>query len=950
MVDFTDGIDVVVGGAILASHTDNLADNTEFNRSWGDVEHNYDISTADGSHKDITFGADSTYDIAETAVRPAVVYSDKFDVLAGGEVSLDGGNGTYIKEITDDVIVLGIDSVNQTYFDDDKLNAAWDLDTDDGTLRVNWTGYQGGTTRYRDIVVYTGKSVPMTWWDGSANITYYYSDLNLAESLTVAQNKAIYLDTDKDTYFLAPTDDRIDYYVAGQQKLIIGSTYVQVINAELQLTGGDIILDVDGDSKLDNVSDDILAVVMGAGEVGRWDASGYNGVLGATTPAAATVTTLASSAGISVTGDGSFASDVAQFYTDATNGLVITGHAGTTNDVIITDGSGTVLIRNPVGTTQLNFDANALLTTGTLGAGAATVASGSKAYGAGTVILSAESTSGSPVLLLATAGNESTSYVQWNDGTGGGPFELYDAGASATRLAIDNAGAVTIAGTLGAGATTVTTLVTSGNMGIKVTPETWFASYAVEQLGGNAFLASTTTPAASNDFLIGLNAYLSAGGSWTKISDDEASRYYQQNGSHVFQSAASGTGTFSWTTAANFDISGMNGVLGATTPAAATVTTLDATTSMTLTNDQNDVTNLTVDNGTAGTGAAARLVLAADAGIGYLMTLSGSYTTSGFYAADGMRMFSDSNLSGGMAFGVNHATADISFWTANGSQRMTIDGASGNVGIGTASPDSSLSINSANPRVRFHISDVDKAQVGYNNIVADAAEFGTLSTDPIVFHVNSAEVVRIDASGNLGLGVSPSFVLDILDAGTAGYTMQLHNNGGVAGNFGIQMLCGADDGSGQTIYINALDGDGSQNGYIEHSAGGTFQLVNVSDERLKEDIEPTTIKGIAGIRKIEVIDFTRPKSGVRVEGGFSAQQLQTIYPQAVSEMEDGFLGVADTALVAPLVKSVQELDGTMQTFMGRDLERKTELETLREKVEAQGKEIVELQEQLKRAA
>jgi len=212
------------------------------------------------------------------------------------------------------------------------------------------------------------------------------------------------------------------------------------------------------------------------------------------------------------------------------------------------------------------------------------------------------------------------------------------------------------------------------------------------------------------------------------------------------------------------------------------------------------------------------------------------------------------------------------------------------------------------------------------------------------------ERMRLDASGNLGLGVSPSFVLDILDAGTAGYTMQLHNNGGVAGNFGIQMLCGADDGSGQTIYINALDGDGSQNGYIEHSAGGTFQLVNVSDERLKEDIEPTTIKGIAGIRKIEVIDFTRPKSGVRVEGGFSAQQLQTIYPQAVSEMEDGFLGVADTALVAPLVKSVQELDGTMQTFMGRDLERKTELETLREKVEAQGKEIVELQEQLKRAA
>ena len=710
MVDFTDGIDVVVGGAILASHTDNLADNTEFNRSWGDVEHNYDISTADGSHKDITFGADSTYDIAETAVRPAVVYSDKFDVLAGGEVSLDGGNGTYIKEITDDVIVLGIDSVNQTYFDDDKLNAAWDLDTDDGTLRVNWTGYQGGTTRYRDIVVYTGKSVPMTWWDGSANITYYYSDLNLAESLTVAQNKAIYLDTDKDTYFLAPTDDRIDYYVAGQQKLIIGSTYVQVINAELQLTGGDIILDVDGDSKLDNVSDDILAVVMGAGEVGRWDASGYNGVLGATTPAAATVTTL-----------------------------------NTSDDVQI--------------------------------------------------------------------------------GAANGTFKL------------------------------------NVNTDVTVEGSVQFEGFGVSAAGPEMYFNKTRGATA---------------GSHTIVADDDE--------------------------------------------------------------------------------------------LGQIS----------FYGSDGSAFREGARLTAEVdgTPGASDMPGRFSIWTtadgaASPTRRVTVL-QDGNVGIGTASPYSKMHLweasSGASGRGAVLLtleSDANENQIEFINAATSGAagifwsdqnanDQGFLyydhSNDDMLIGVNGGTAMTLDASGNLGLGVSPSFVLDILDAGTAGYTMQLHNNGGVAGNFGIQMLCGADDGSGQTIYINALDGDGSQNGYIEHSAGGTFQLVNVSDERLKEDIEPTTIKGIAGIRKIEVIDFTRPKSGVRVEGGFSAQQLQTIYPQAVSEMEDGFLGVADTALVAPLVKSVQELDGTMQTFMGRDLERKTELETLREKVEAQGKEIVELQEQLKRAA
>ena len=89
-----------------------------------------------------------------------------------------------------------------------------------------------------------------------------------------------------------------------------------------------------------------------------------------------------------------------------------------------------------------------------------------------------------------------------------------------------------------------------------------------------------------------------------------------------------------------------------------------------------------------------------------------------------------------------------------------------------------------------------------------------------------------------------------------------------------------------------------------------------------------------------------------ISGGFVAQELLEVYPQAVSVPDDPerLMGVAKTELIGPLVKSVQELDGTMQTFMGRDLERKTELETLREKVEAQGKEIVELQEQLKRAA
>jgi len=47
---FTDGVDVAVGDAILASHVDNLADNTETNREMADVDHDFDITTGDGHH------------------------------------------------------------------------------------------------------------------------------------------------------------------------------------------------------------------------------------------------------------------------------------------------------------------------------------------------------------------------------------------------------------------------------------------------------------------------------------------------------------------------------------------------------------------------------------------------------------------------------------------------------------------------------------------------------------------------------------------------------------------------------------------------------------------------------------------------------------------------------------------------------------------------------------
>jgi hypothetical protein len=216
--------------------------------------------------------------------------------------------------------------------------------------------------------------------------------------------------------------------------------------------------------------------------------------------------------------------------------------------------------------------------------------------------------------------------------------------------------------------------------------------------------------------------------------------------------------------------------------------------------------------------------------------------------------------------------------------------------------------------------------------------------------------LALTGAGNVGIGTdNPSGyggVLAVAGDFASWYAISAVNDGNNANRNGIRIQCGADDASGQTTYINALDGDGHQVGYIWNNSG-TFQLVDGSDERGKEDIVDTTIDGLATINAISVKDFTRKKSGDRVTAGFTAQQMQTAYPSAVSqpddvpdvlydndveavlyekgdEIPDGksvgdvkteainkgdvetagytpYMGVAKDALIGPLVKAVQQL-------------------------------------------
>ena len=100
------------------------------------------------------------------------------------------------------------------------------------------------------------------------------------------------------------------------------------------------------------------------------------------------------------------------------------------------------------------------------------------------------------------------------------------------------------------------TIDASGNLGIGVTPETWQSTYDVLQIGAaGSITASNTNPSRT---YVNANIYQNASNVASYIATDEASQYFQNGGTHIFNVAPSGTAgsAINWTTAMTIDNSG----------------------------------------------------------------------------------------------------------------------------------------------------------------------------------------------------------------------------------------------------------------------------------------------------------------------------------------------------------------------------------------------------------
>jgi hypothetical protein len=289
----------------------------------------------------------------------------------------------------------------------------------------------------------------------------------------------------------------------------------------------------------------------------------------------------------------------------------------------------------------------------------------------------------------------------------------------------------------------------------------------------------------------------------------------------------------------------------------------------------------------------------------------------------------------------------------NGSERMRID-ASGNVGIGTDSPAQKLQVTSTGSTSigRFTNSSGNVLHAG----VVDVGEVGLQTfggSTNMTFYTNSSERMRIDSSGNVGIGLTAASTnklevfgnIQVNAAYGKGFLLNDNNkitreNGGMAfstanteamridssGN----LLVGRTSAVGKVdfesskatlLYINGLTGvsnlilfdfNGATVGSITTN-GVTTAYNTSSDYRLKENVD-YDFNALDRVAQLKPARFNFIANADTTVDGFLAHEVQDIVPEAITGTKDAvdgdgnaiYQGIDQSKLVPLLTKAIQE--------------------------------------------
>ena len=241
-----------------------------------------------------------------------------------------------------------------------------------------------------------------------------------------------------------------------------------------------------------------------------------------------------------------------------------------------------------------------------------------------------------------------------------------------------------------------------------------------------------------------------------------------------------------------------------------------------------------------------------------------------------------------------------SFKNSTAVASVTISDA-GNVGIGTASPATKLDVNGG-----IRIPALSSLQMGNGStyIYTDIAANGSF-----IVGTSSAERMRVDASGNVGIGAAPTQKVHIHNG-----ICEVQRNAGT-GNASYYALHHA----GSTYVFHNISSNVNYD--VVNSANGVRLSLNgtswgaISDERKKKNIKPLEY-GLAQISALKPVrfDYKTEESDGSERIGFIAQELLPVIKEAVQGSEDTEYSVTPTDLIPVLVKAIQEQQAQIEAL------------------------------------
>jgi len=315
-------------------------------------------------------------------------------------------------------------------------------------------------------------------------------------------------------------------------------------------------------------------------------------------------------------------------------------------------------------------------------------------------------------------------------------------------------------------------------------------------------------------------------------------------------------------------------------------------------------------------------------------------------------------------------TPDFSYWEKNGSNIYYNDG---KVGIGTTNPSYALSINSKAESAYITLqnnlsgsSGTDGFALGISNTYGDVSIWNFESSS-MLFGTNGQERMTISSGGNVGIGTrSPSAGLHLKGSGYPSSFMYLEAPTGQDAGFRLYESSTAKwhifnnaNAGGLQIYnsaaktalfakqSNSYVGIGTTSptqalhvvGNAYKTEGGTSWATS-SDIRLKNILGDYT-KGLNEINALHAVRYIYKKDNPRQlnptaeQTGFVAQEVQKVFPEAVSEGEDGYLDFNIHPINIALVNAVKELNTENEQLRSKVNKLESRLEEIESIVKVQ---------------